>query len=134
MDEALEERESKLSQSYEGQKWRQVRLAINLSHLSPSSAYTNAVMDLAGTGIYRHDRFVRYLDEYRKAFRDYFDNLERQNVRTVSSFDNIPVMSFSEEPVSSVLSRIVIDVGFIALLTVLLFTGAYFSFVRYDVR
>ncbi|MEK6320952.1 MAG: ABC transporter permease subunit [Acidobacteriota bacterium] len=134
MDEALEERESKLMQGYEAAKWSQVHLAINLSQLSPASAYTFAVMELAGTGIYRHNRFLQYLGEFQKGFRSHFDNLERQNVRTVDRFDNVPEASFSEESTSSVIGRIIPETGLIGVLTVILFAGAYFSFVRYDVR
>jgi ABC-2 type transport system permease protein len=134
MDEALEEREAKLMQSYEGEKWRQVRLAMALSRLSPCSAYANVVMEMAGTGVYRHDRFLRFLDEYRKNLRNYFDGLERQNVRTVNNFDNAPDFSFQEEPGLSAFGRIVVDIGLILAATLMLFAAAYFSFVRYDVR
>ncbi|HEU4387364.1 MAG TPA: ABC transporter permease subunit [Blastocatellia bacterium] len=133
-DEAMEEREGKLMESYEARKRQQVRLAINLSRLSPCSAYANAVMELAGTGVFRHERFLRLLDEYRRDFRGYFDDLERQNVKTVNSFDNVPMFSFHEEATGSVIGRVTIDVGVITIVTVILFAGAYFSFVRYDIR
>jgi hypothetical protein len=132
MDQALEDREARLTQDYETGKWRQVRFAMALSRLSPSSAYAGAVMELAGTGVYRHDRFLRFLDEYRVAFRSYFDDLESRNVQSVKSFADVPEFSFREEPSRSVFARTIWDVGLITGMSITLFAAAYFSFVRYD--
>lgn len=134
MDEAIEDRESRLMQSYEAAKQRQVNLAVNLARVSPASAYLFAVAELAGTGIHRHNRFLRFLDQYRKTFRDYFDNLERQRVQIVKDFSHVPNISFSEEPLRSVLARVIPDAGLISALMVLFFAGAYFSFIKYDLR
>ncbi len=134
MDEAIEDRESRLMQSYEAAKQRQVNLAVNLARVSPASAYLFAVAELAGTGIHRHNRFLRFLDQYRKTFRDYFDNLERQRVQIVKDFSHVPNISFSEEPLRSVLARVIPDAGLISALTVLFFASAFFSFIKYDLR
>jgi ABC-type transport system involved in multi-copper enzyme maturation permease subunit len=133
-DEALEERESKVMYSYQAALHRQIRLAVNIARLSPAFAYVHSAMELSGTGVERHTRFLRFLDEYRRAFRDYFDDLERRGVQVVTDFEAVPEFSFAEEPLGSTIKRIIPDLGLIGGVMVALFASAYFSFTKYDVR
>lgn len=134
MDESVEQREGRVQQEVELAKAQQVRRAIALARLSPSTAYVLATTELSGTGVTRHQRFLRYLDDYRRTFSGYFDDMERRDVAEVESFDQVPLFSYREEGVRQILPRTLIDLGLMLSLILLLVAISHFSFLRYDVR
>ena len=158
--EAEWERErSKMEQEYNLKRESLAKLAISLSRISPSSAMTYASMGLAGTGIENRDRFLALAKDYKETFtsyitlkiqeerrqreKDMFNQSKKQS--SVSMFfpsyhtqpvdiGDMPIFQYQEEPLSDVLGRITIDLLLIVLLSIAFFTGAYFSFLKYDPR
>ena len=155
-----EEKHSKMEQEYNLKRESLAKLAISLSRISPSSAMTYASMGLAGTGIENRDRFLTLAKDYKENFTYYITSKiqeERRQVeevmiyrsKTITStriffpfsddtqpvdIGDMPIFQYQEEPLSDVLGRITIDLLLIVLLSIAFFTGAYFSFLKYDPR
>jgi ABC-2 type transport system permease protein len=134
MDEYVEKEEAKVRETVKFAQDRQVRLASGLARLSPSTAYLLAATEIAGTGINRHNRFLRHLDEYRRVFRGHFDALEDKGISKVSRFDDVPQFSYQEEAMTETLGRTLLDTATMVLLGLLLLGTTHGAFVRYDVR
>lgn len=134
MDEAVEERSSQVYRAVDAVQNRQVALATNLARISPATAYRLAVTDLAGTGVHRHQEFLRRLDDYRREFVGFFDALERQGASSVSDFSDVPVFEPPALDASADLRRVLLDTGLLLGVSLLLFTAAFVAFLRCDVR
>ncbi len=134
MDEWNETQEFLIRQSVDAALLRQVTLATNLARLSPSTSYLLSVTRLTGTGVARHQRFLRHLNEYRRRFADHFDRMEDADVTRVEDFEDVPRFDYVEQPLREVLPAVLADVAVMAVMSLLVFAAAFAAFVRYDVR
>ena len=137
------------NRQYERQQNSQITLAETLSRsLSPTSAMSFAVQNLAGTGWARQEEYVRQLREFQDDFRDYvLGQVAQTEVRDFSTFQEDMFLNesldvsmesinfeFREESLAEVLDRSLWDIGVLVLLTLVFFTAAFVAFLRYDVR
>ncbi|MFH1700463.1 MAG: ABC transporter permease subunit [Candidatus Zixiibacteriota bacterium] len=133
------------------------KLALNLSRLSPVSAYQLAASDLAGTDIGLKNRYNESMSRYRESFIEYVNKKQKENGGGVAGI-NIMMSSetglsiqvpqaddvldisdmpkyFPEEAIyRGGLENIVINAGIISLYTILAFAGAFIRMLKYDVR
>lgn len=86
---------------------RQQDLAGRLAFLSPAVVVREALNDLAGTGVIRHQRFRAQADRFRHEWRRFFGSrIFQGDVLTPADYEAIPRFSFQEEPRSAVYGRV----------------------------
>ena len=138
---AIDAKTKGLEADYQTKRRRQQMLALNLSRISPSSAVTFAALRLAKTGIAEHERFLNSIRTYKPVFAKWHIakevqhnemNWDRQPPKP--SFDDMPRHEFVPEALGDSLFSIRYDVTLLILLNIILFAGAFVSFLRYDVR
>lgn len=137
--------EAKLEQDYSNKQQYLAKLAIGLSKLSPSSTMTYAAMNLAGTGIEGQGHFLTSVRAYQEKFAAYFAPKiqEEQRMRWTNpaalknkpiDISDMPRFQYQQESLSDILGRVVVDMSLMVLLVLLFLSGAYVSFLKYDVR
>ena len=139
----------KLEADYQRGLTTQNRIAVNISHLSPASTLTYIMSDLCHTGLQEKENFYRQakvyyqqLDDiyYSKIVRDMITTAEGRSIMTSRSEkgrakrEDLPFFTYKSRGLAAVLSRSVVDIGILVIYTFIFFLGAYFSFLRYDVR
>jgi ABC-type transport system involved in multi-copper enzyme maturation permease subunit len=145
-----------LNEDLRNRKTEQERAGLSLARISPASAYQLAVMNLAGTDIALKSRYEDAIRDYRTGFNAFTARKQKESGNTggirisVSSETGFsfsaprekgtldiselpqfapPVRTFRESVMPTVL-----DIGLLALYTVLALVGAMVGFLRYDVR
>jgi len=128
-----------LNRDYQVQKDAQQSLAKNISRISPASALTFGSMTLARTGTDEYDRFLASTRDYKPvfrqwrlnnpAFRDPATGMQREIDLSI-----IPQLPFAPERLGELFMRTLPDFALMAAMTIIFLAGAYFAFLRYDVR
>ena len=148
-----EKREAELIRQLEADYQRshttQNRIAVNISRLSPASTLTYIMSDLCHTGLQERENlyqqakvYYQHLDDiyYSKMWRDMFTTpvggsyMRSHSEKGIAKREDLPFFTYKSRGLGEVLSRSVIDIGVLVLYTLIFFLGAYFSFLRYDVR
>jgi len=131
-----------LERDYQMRKNTQVRLAVNLSRISPASALTFSTMSLARTGLDEHDRFLASI----RAFKPVWTRWANARMMQTLQFgldasqapkvvlDDMPQHKFEAESLSKSFVRTLPDFGMMVVLILVFFVGAYVSFLKADVR
>ena len=126
----------KVNDHYHRELGEQIRLAQNLSRLSPLSSFAYAATDLAGTGVRDRNRFMDQLDLYRREVsifgqQSWLDAAERRDwdSRTIEGY---PRFAYEESGVGDRINWP--DLLALGMWNILFFMGAYLSFLRYDVK
>jgi hypothetical protein len=126
----------------------QIRLARNLSRLSPASCYLFAATDLAKTGVESFQEFQRYVIWYRYLFNEENDRLTgvyREKARgkdvwwgrmdfNPDDLLMIPRFHPLDVPFTDSVRAALPDLGLLIVYNVLFFLGAYGAFMRYDAK
>ena len=120
---------------------RQSLLALNISRISPAAVYYNAAAILAETDLGSFWRFMEQTRQYRREWVDYlrdekiFSSRRWFTTEFKEPFDLGKVPKFKEqsEGIGNSLQRATLDIMILAILNILLFMGAFISFLRYDV-
>jgi len=138
------DRFAELDSGYEARRSRQQALALNLSRSSPASAMVLSVLNLARTGTVGHERFLNSVKTYQTTFGKWVERKateemqvqreERKRGADPPSLDGMPGHAFEPQGLAGTLSGILLDVCIMVLMNIVLFVGAYVSFLRYDVR
>jgi ABC-2 type transport system permease protein len=89
---------------YEQQLAAQQRSVGVVRYLSPAIVAQDALSDLAGTGVARHQHFLALVDAYHRQWRQFFTPLVLQKAR-VTNHAIIPAFSYTEEPLAAVVGR-----------------------------
>ena len=132
---------------YRQQQLHQVKLAQNISRISPTAIYQIGCEALVGTGITHYERFFKKAIEYRRSllqftYEEYpfnpnrfLEDAERQQLReTQISVDTIP--KFDDTPTdfsTALVSEASLDILLLFLFNLVFFMGAFLAFTRYDV-
>ena len=139
----------KYDRQFERQQDDQINLAEGIARvLSPTSAMSLAVQNLAGTGWKRQQEYVRQLRAFQKEYRDYvLEQIANTKVRGFQTIfedmflnERLDVklerirFDFEEERLSEVVSRSIWDLGYLVVLAAIFFAAAFVVFIRYDVR
>jgi hypothetical protein len=140
----------KLEQDYDIKKQTQTNIALFISRLSPVCCYLNVLSELSGTGISELQNFTDHAqrfqhqvenDIYSKCvIKRYYDRggcyttvevkpgVDRNNVA-------VPILTdYKHVNLIQALSVGWIDILFLLLFSIILFSASYVSFLRYDVR
>jgi ABC-type transport system involved in multi-copper enzyme maturation permease subunit len=114
----------------------QIRLAKQLSRISPLASFAYAATDLAGTGIRDRNRFMEILPDYRKQITVFgldrwvlYDGGEAEGEYNIEGY---PQFAYEESRLQDRIGGILIDILVLGIWNILFFMGAYLSFLRYD--
>ena len=131
---------------YRQQQLHQVKLAQNISRISPTAIYQIGCEALVGTGIKHYERFFKKAIEYRRSllqftYEEYpfnpdifLEDAERQQLReTRISVDKIPKFDDTPTGFSTTFAEASLDILLLFLFNLVFFTGAFLAFTRYDV-
>lgn len=140
--EKIDLQNAAFERDYQTKLNKQQKFAVNLSRISPSSALMYSVMSLARTGVSEHERFLTSLKDYKPLFTKWLNSKTAENpghraMLTESQdirISDMPVLEFIPENLNNSVSRMIPDILMLVMLVIVFFTGAYVSFLRYDVR
>ncbi len=158
MELTIEENNRRINENLRNAKSELERLAFLMSRVSPASAYKLTAMNLGGTNTSMKNQYEDQMLAYRETYNAYIATKwqqeqeeqaqilagQRQGRGTTLVFagsgnqaidaSDMPQFIAAEESVSEVISASLLDFGLLAIYTLLAFAGAFFAFVRYDVR
>ena len=131
---------------YRQQQLYQVKLAQNISRISPTAIYQIGCGALVGTGIKHYERFFKKAIEYRRnllqfTYEEYpfnpdlfLEDAERQQLReTQTTLDKIPKFEDTPSDFSTAFAEASLDILLLFLFNLVFFMGAFLAFTRYDV-
>ena len=124
------------------QQLRQVKLARELTQISPIVCFQYAMEGLAGTGITRYMDFLKQVRRYRQTFIDF---IKTEDESDPDSLHIYPVREgLSQKPVDSDIvpkfkerisyQSVIFPVGLLILFNILFFTAAQLSFLKCDLK
>jgi ABC-type transport system involved in multi-copper enzyme maturation permease subunit len=117
---------------------QQVKVAQNVTRLSPTAAYNYACEAIAGTGALHFRSFRRQVDIYLEQLRQFAANRGEGHDGLISrrpaAFEDIPKFREQKPKVPELINSSLWDLLIIALFNIIFFMAAYLSFIRYDVR
>lgn len=131
---------------YRNQQLHQVKLAQNISRISPTAIYQIGCEALVGTGIKHYERFFKKAIEYRRSllqftYEEYpfnpnlfLEDVERPKLSEIQiSLDRIPKFDDTPSDFSTSFAKASLDLLLLFLFNLVFFMGAFLSFTRYDV-
>ena len=138
--------EQAIYDEYRNQQLHQVKLAQNISRISPTAIYQIGCEALVGTGIKHYERFFKKAIEYRRSllqftYEEYpfnpnvfLEDAERQKLVDVQiSLDKIPKFEEARSGFSIAFAEASLDILLLFLFNLVFFMGAFLAFIRYDV-
>ncbi|MYA70560.1 ABC transporter permease subunit [Candidatus Poribacteria bacterium] len=131
---------------YRNQQLHQVKLAQDISRISPTAIYQIGCEALVSTGIKHYERFFKKAIEYRRnllqfTYEEYpfnpnifLTDTERQQLReTQISLDKIPKFDDTPSDFSTAFTEASLDILLLFLFNLVFSMGAFLAFTRYDV-
>jgi ABC-type transport system involved in multi-copper enzyme maturation permease subunit len=131
---------------YRQQQLYQVKLAQNISRISPTAIYQIGCEALVGTGIKHYERFFKKAIEYRRSLLQFtyeaypfnpnlfLEDADRQQLREIQiSLDKIPKFDDPPSDFSTGFAEASLDILLLFLFNLVFFMGAFLAFTRYDV-
>jgi len=136
----IDTKNAEIEESYQAKRRSQQALATNLSRISPASALMFGTMSLGRTGIQEHERFQNSVKSYKPVFTKWVNAKMMRNIdmqtgkQSKPELGDMPMHAFQSESLQESLSRALPDFIILLMLVIVFFTGAFVSFLKYDVR
>ena len=139
------EHNEKLNEEHLNAQIAQIQLARSITRMSPASSVRYAIESLAGTGFARHVQFLEQVRRYADEFRTFLIETDRADPESPHAIG--PKEGTSQQPVrfasipkfedrisfSGAYTAAATDILLLLLFFVVLFAGAFLSFLRVDV-
>ena len=136
------ETRTQITDTHVDQQFRQVRLARELTQISPIVCFQYAMEGLANTGIVSYMNFVKQVRRYRQTFIDFIKTEDRNDPESLHIYpvreglsqkpvDPNAVPRFEERPSYQ---SVIFPVGLLILFNILFFTAAQLSFLKCDLK
>ncbi len=136
------ETRTQIADTHVDQQFRQVRLARELTQISPIVCFQYAMEGLANTGIVSYMNFVKQVRRYRQTFIDFIKTEDRNDPESLHIYpvreglsqkpvDPNAVPRFEERPSYQ---SVLFPVGLLILFNILFFTAAQLSFLKCDLK
>ena len=136
------ETRTQIADTHVDQQFRQVRLARELTQISPIVCFQYAMEGLANTGIVSYMNFVKQVRRYRQTFVDFIKTEDREDPESLHIY---PVREgLSQKPVDpNAVPRfeecpsyqsVIFPVGLLILFNILFFIAAQLSFLKCDLK
>jgi ABC-2 type transport system permease protein len=87
--------------------------------LSPAILMQDALNDLSGTGVTRHQHFLRQVGQFHERWRNHFVPLIFRKAQ-VERYAMLPAFAYMDEPTAAVVSRVVGSIGLMLLPAIVL--------------
>jgi ABC-2 type transport system permease protein len=117
---------------YERQLDGQQRMVSRLRFLSPAILMQDALNDIAGTGMARHQHFMAQVSEYHAAWRAYFVPLIFRKAQ-LDSLSSIPVFRYTDEDQGGVAARVLVSLAGLLVPVLLIGTCGLAALRRFPV-
>ena len=138
-------RNERLNEEHLNAQIAQIQLARSITLISPASSVRYAIESLAGTGFTRHVQFIAQVRRYADEFRTFLIEVDRADPESPHAIG--PKEGTSQKPVrfesipkfrdhisfSGAYTAAATDILLLLLFFVVLFAGAFLSFIRIDV-
>lgn len=143
LTEQEEAKYAKINEEYRTKQRKQEVLAENLSRISPASALMFGTMSLGRTGINEHKLYASSIRNYKsiftgwinaKYYEDRITYFANRKPSPEADLSDMPQHEFKQETLSNSFARTIPDFLLMIFTIILFFTGAFVSFLRYDVR
>ena len=142
---------ARLNEDLTNKRRVQENVALTFSRISPTSVFTYAATELAGTSIKLQSQFLDEAYNYQKVFSDFMAQKTgnsqtggiRMIFRTIGDDSDepelldpseLPVFEFKTQTAGVAFSNSIIDMGLLLLFNVLFFGGAFAAFIKFDLR
>ena len=136
------ETRTQIADTHVDQQFRQVRLARELTQISPIVCFQYAMEGLANTGIVSYMDFVKQVRRYRQTFIDFIKTEDRNDRDSLHIYpvreglsqkpvDPNAVPRFEERPSYQ---SVLLPVGLLILFNILFFIAAQLSFLKCDLK
>ena len=143
--------EEKINEQYINKRRQQERLALSLSRISPTSVFSLATTELAGTSLNLQNRYMDSAQDYQQVYNDFMtektgtggmsgfrmiiltDDDDREEPETIDTSE-LPEFQFQKATFSSTAKESILDLGLLILFNLVFFGGAFFAFLKYDLR
>lgn len=113
--EALDARVGPVVQRFRAQLEAQQRLVDRLRFVSPAIAVHEALVDVAGTGAHRQQRFEAQVDAFHGTWRAFFtERVQAGRHLTPADYAALPTFTFEDEPTGELAARV--GLGLLGLL------------------
>jgi ABC-type transport system involved in multi-copper enzyme maturation permease subunit len=123
----------------------QQRLAFGLARISPASAFSLAVTNLAGSSLALKGHYLEEARRYREVYARFKQEKTGNGLLSSSPLPGqskpepidpgeLPAFQYRQPPLKEVVRASVLDLGILAIFNVIFFAGAFVAFLRYDVR
>ena len=133
---------TRIADEHVDQQLRQVKLARELTQISPIVCFQYAMEGLANTGIVSYMDFVKQVRRYRQTFIDFIKTEDRDDPESLHIYpvreglsqkpvDPNAIPRFKERPSYQ---SVIFPVGLLFLFNILFFTAAQLSFLKCDLK
>ncbi len=147
-EEKFDEFARRLNEDRQNRDMARQSLALGIARLSPTSVFSLATSNLAGTSLALKARYLESANRYRDSYAQFIEDETGRKSRVSITFRTgqeqeepdpidpyeMPVFEYGGPLTRDLIGGSMIDLGLLALFNVIFFTGAFVAFLRYDVR
>jgi ABC-type transport system involved in multi-copper enzyme maturation permease subunit len=150
-EEKMDVFNARLNEDFTNKRREQEKLALALSRISPTSVYTLAVTELAGTSINLQNRYMDAAYAYQEVYSNFMTEKTgatqgggfRMIVITTGDDEEepelldpneMPQFQFESQTAGEVAASSMVDFGLLTMFNLLFFGGAFAAFLKYDLR
>lgn len=149
--EKIEAFTERINEEYINKKNQRENVALSLSRISPTSVFTFASTELAGTSLNLQNRFMSSAKDYQTVYSNFMtektgseghggfrmimittDN-DGEEPETLDP-NEMPQFEFTSTSFETATSNSLLDIGLLILINLIFFGGAFAAFLRYDLR
>ena len=136
----IDAKNAEYEEAYQAKRRTQQNLALNISRISPASALTFGAISLSKTGIHEHERFLNSIKTYKPIFTKWVNAKMMKNLNLSGGqqpkpvLDDMPHHEFKPMNLRESFALAIPDLVVMAFMIILLFAGAFVSFLKYDIR
>ena len=136
----------KLNEDRRNKESRQQQVALSIARISPTSSFSLASADLAGTSLELKQRFQETANAYQVTYSNFINEKtdgmgggwwarggDDTQSDPIDPYE-LPAYNFEEPPASELVSGALPDMAILVFFNLIFFVGAFVAFLRYDVR
>ena len=142
---------NRLNEDFTNKRRQQEKLALSLSRISPTSVFTLAITELAGTSVNLQNRFMDAAYTYQSSYANFMTektgSTRGGGFRMIVITDGddaeepepldpneMPQFQFTTQTAGIVAGNSMIDLSLLMLFNIMFFGGAFAAFLKFDLR
>lgn len=130
---------SRLYEERYNKQIQQERLALRIARISPSAVLTLASSELCGTSLELRNNYREKVEIYSGDYYDFIDKKQKQNSGDMQTSQKvkpaeIPEFIYQSHEPNVILQKVFPDIAILLIFNLVLFSGAFIAFLRYDLR